>query len=220
MTKRQHRGAARERLVVAAAAELIAERGLANIRVADVAERAGMTPGHVTYYFRSKTELLMRAIRQSEAAFTDRLEAELRAIEDPWQRLDRLVELSAATGPGDPGWVLWFEVWSSAALDPEVARVHEELDGRSRQILEEVIEYGRSRGAFRTDDPPAAAVTLAAVIDGLSIQLTLGAPHLTRPELLRLCAETARANLGPRPAVSRGGGRRAPRPRSGAPAGR
>lgn len=220
MTKRQSRGAAREELLVAAAAELIAERGLADIRVADVAERAGMTPGHVTYYFSSKTELLMRAIRQSEAAYTDRLEAELETVADPWRRLDRLIELSAADRPGDPGWVLWFEVWSSAAVHPEVAQVHAELDGRSREILEGVIEYGRARGAFCTDDTRTAATTLAAVIDGLSIQLTLGAPGMTRPELLRVCAETAQAQLGPRPPVSRAGGRRVQRPRSGARGGR
>ena len=198
--KRQRRGTAREQLVIGAAAQLITERGLASVRVADIAERAGMTPGHVTYYFASKTELLMRAIRQSEQAHTDRLEAEIRSIDDPWRRLARFVELSAAGAPGDPGWVLWFEVWSDAALDTDVARVHEELDSRSRRILEDVIEHGLARGAFRVEDPRAAAAVLAALIDGLSIQLTLGVASLTRPELLTLCDRTARAVLtaGPR----------------------
>ena len=199
MTKRQTRGAAREKLVLEAATELIAERGLANIRVTDVAERAKMSPGHVTYYFPSKTELLMRAIRQSEETFTDQLEEEIQGLADPWQRLSRLIELSAAKGPRDPGWVLWFEVWANAALDPEVAKVHEELDTRSRGILTDVIRYGRDQGVFTTDDPETAAALLAAVIDGVSIQLTLGAPHLDRPELLRLCAEAAQAHLGRRP---------------------
>jgi AcrR family transcriptional regulator len=198
LPKRQSRGAARETLVLAAATELIAERGLANIRVADVAERAHMTPGHVTYYFPSKTELLTRAIRQSEAAFTSQLEAEVGRIEDSWERLTRLIELSAALGPRDPGWVLWFEVWSHAARDPEVARLHEELDARSRGILTAVIEYGCQRGAFATADPQTVAVLLAALIDGLSIQLTLGSSGLDRTELLRLCDEAAQGHLGRR----------------------
>ena len=201
MTKRQTRGAAREQLVLSAAAELIAERGLADIRVTDVAERANMTPGHVTYYFPSKTEMLMRAIRQSEEDFTDQLEEEIGRIEDPWQRLTRLIEMSAADGPRDPGWVLWFEVWSNAALDPDVAKVHEELDARSRAILADVIRYGCERGAFTTDDPDTAASLLAAVIDGVSIQLTLGAQHMDRAHLLRLCDEAAQAHLGRRPPV-------------------
>ena len=200
MTKRQTRGAAREELILTAVTELIAERGLANIRFSDVAERADMSPGHVTYYFPSKSELLMRAIRQSEEAFTDQLELEIHTIEDPWERLSRLVELSASTGPRDPGWVLWFEVWANAALDPDVAKVHEELDARARGILVDVIRYGRDRGAFTTDDPDTAAVLISAAIDGLSIRLTLGASGLDRAELLRLCSDAAQGYLGRRPA--------------------
>jgi AcrR family transcriptional regulator len=196
--KRQGRGADRERLVLAAATELIAERGLANIRVQDVAERANMTPGHVTYYFPSKTELLVRAIRQSEDAYARQLEDEVSGIDDPWQRLTRLVELSAAAGPGDPGWVLWFEVWALAALDPDVARLHAELDGRSRSTLGGVIEYGCQRGAFDTPDPQTAAVLLAALVDGLSIQVTLGSGGLDRARSLRLCDEAAQGLLGRR----------------------
>jgi AcrR family transcriptional regulator len=196
--KRQSRGAAREELVLAAATELIAERGLANIRVADVAERANMSPGHVTYYFPSKTELLMRAIRRSEQAYADQLADEVSRIADPWQRLTRLVELSAAQGPHDPGWVLWFEVWANAATDPEVAALHEELDAQSRTVLTAVIEYGCARGAFVTDDPQTVAVLLAALIDGLSIQLTLGSSGLDRARLLRLCDGAAQGHLGRR----------------------
>ena len=70
MTKRREKSKAREELVVDAAAQAIAERGFANVRVSDVADLAGMSPGHVTYYFPAKTDLLMRAIRQSEEALT------------------------------------------------------------------------------------------------------------------------------------------------------
>ncbi len=197
MTRRREAGRAREELVVGAAAQAIADRGLANVRVADVAERAGMTPGHVTYYFPSKSELLMRAIRRSEESLIELVSEELLAIRDPWRRLERLIELSAATGPGDPGWGLWFEVWSNAALDPEVARVHAELDGRWREILADVIRYGCEQEAFETDDPDAAALLLSATIDGLSIQLSLDAGTLDHAKLLELSGTAARALLAP-----------------------
>nr|WP_272954581.1 TetR family transcriptional regulator C-terminal domain-containing protein [Kribbella sandramycini] len=182
-------------MIVTAAAELITERGLAGIRVADVAERAGVGTGHVSYYFRSKTVLLMRAIQQSEDAFIDRAEATLARIRDPWKQLAKYVELSAADRPHDPGWVLWFEVWSSAALDPEVAALHEELDARSRRILTGLIRAGCEQGAFHTEDPDAAAAVLAAAVDGLSIRLTLGTAGLTVAKVRRLCLTTAHALL-------------------------
>lgn len=197
VSTRRAKGRAREELVVGAAAQAIAELGLANVRVSDVAERAGMSPGHVTYYFPSKIDLLMRAIRQSEESLSDVVAEELMRIRGPWKRLERLIELSAATGPGDHGWLLWFEVWSNAALDPEVALVHDELDGRWRAILSDVIRYGCERGAFATGDPDETARLLAAMIDGLSIQLALGAAGLSRDDLLRFCRTAARALLRP-----------------------
>ena len=196
MTKRQAKGEARERLVIGAAAQLIAERGLANVRIVDIAERAAMSTGHVSYYFPSKSELLMRAIRQSEETFTDLLVDQITTIRDPWARLTRLIELSAATGVADPGWVLWFEVWSNAATDADVAHVHDELDRRAKAILLDVIAYGRDQGAFQTDDPERVALVLAALIDGLSIQLTLGSGGLTRKHLLEVTLAAARTQLG------------------------
>ena len=197
MTKRRPKGKAREELVVGAAARAIAECGLANVRVSDVAERAGMSPGHVTYYFPSKGDLLMRAIRQSEEALCELVAEEIKGVRDPWKRFDRLIELSAASGPGDQGWLLWFGVWSNAALDPDVARVHDELDGRWRAILSDVIRYGCERGSFEAEVPDETAILLSALIDGLSIQLTLGSAVLDREELLHLCRVAARAHLRP-----------------------
>ena len=197
VTRRRAKGQSREDLVVGAAAQAIRELGLSNVRVSDVAERAGMTPGHVTYYFPSKNDLLMRAIRLSEESLTAQVAEEIRRIRDPWKRLDRLISLSAASGPGDPGWILWFQVWLTAANDPDIARVHDELDAAWRAILTDVIRYGCDRGAFETDDPAAVALTLSAVIDGLSIQLTLGSSSLNRAELLQACGTAARLHLRP-----------------------
>jgi AcrR family transcriptional regulator len=197
MTARRTKGKEREELVVEAATQAIVERGLANVRIADIAELAGMTPGHVTYYFPSKIDLLMRAIGASEEALASDVAQKLGRVKDPWKRLDKLVELSAASGRGDPGWVLWFQVWSEAARDMDVARVHDELDARWRGILTDVIRYGVEQGAFATDDPAESALLLSSTIDGLSIHLTVGSPDVSRARLLRLSRAAAEAYLSP-----------------------
>ncbi|MFF2389041.1 TetR/AcrR family transcriptional regulator [Agromyces sp. NPDC058104] len=196
VTDRRAKGRAREELVVEAAAKAIAELGLANVRVSDIAERAGMRPGHITYYFPSKTELLMLAIRQSEEELVEQAEAELGGIVEPWARLERLIELSASNGRGDPGWILWFQVWSDAATDDVVSEVHNELDEGWRQILRDVLEYGRERGAFAFDELDEVSQILSATIDGLSIQLTVGAAGVDHERLLALCMQTCAAFLG------------------------
>ncbi len=194
---RRAKGREREALIVAAAIEVIAERGLPYTRISDVAARAGMTPGHVSYYFPSKNDLLMRAIEESEAGLVDELLATLSRVRDPWRRLDRLVELSVATGPGDPGWVLWFQVWLEGALDDTVARGHDALGARWRAVLGDVVDYGVQRGAFRPVVVDEVADIVSAAVDGLSIQLTLGADGMSRARLLSLVRSTTRALLAP-----------------------
>ncbi len=49
--------------MLAAALEVISERGFADTRIADVAERAGVSPALVIYYFKTKDQLLTEAIR-------------------------------------------------------------------------------------------------------------------------------------------------------------
>jgi AcrR family transcriptional regulator len=195
VTARRAKGQEREALVVEAAAQAIAERGLANVRMADVAEIAGMSVGHVSYYFPSKIELLMRAITANEERHWTAVEARMLRIRDPWKRLDTLLDTAASLGPHDPGWVLWFQLWLESALDADVARGHDELDARWRRILADVIRYGVAQGAFTSTDPDEDALVLSCIVDGLSIQVTLESPVVTRRRMMKLLKASARARL-------------------------
>ena len=73
--------------LLAAAAEVIAERGLAATRIADVAERAGTSSAGVLYWFESRDELLAEALSSAERSFHDELAARLEPLEDPRARL-------------------------------------------------------------------------------------------------------------------------------------
>jgi AcrR family transcriptional regulator len=66
--------------ILAAAAQVIRERGLENARVADVADRAGTSAPSVLYYFASKAELLKEALTSAEERFYEELERELERI--------------------------------------------------------------------------------------------------------------------------------------------
>ena len=48
-----------------AALEVIVERGYAETRIADIAERTGTSPALVIYYFKTRDQLLTEAIRYS-----------------------------------------------------------------------------------------------------------------------------------------------------------
>ncbi|MFF1452363.1 helix-turn-helix domain-containing protein, partial [Streptomyces sp. NPDC058274] len=52
--------------VLAAAMDMIAERGLEKLTMAALGREVGMSSGHLLYYFRSKDELLLRTLEWSE----------------------------------------------------------------------------------------------------------------------------------------------------------
>src|SRR5258708_30037000 len=49
-----------------AALDVISERGLADTRIADIAERIGISSALVIYYFKTKDQLLTEAIKHYE----------------------------------------------------------------------------------------------------------------------------------------------------------
>lgn len=196
MAVRRLKGAERERTVVAAAASLMSEQGLADLRMTDVAERAGMSVGHLTYYFPSKSALLVSAITMSEREFQADVDSALLQQDDPWARFHTLLELAAARGPRDRGWLLWFEVWASAGTDEGVAAAQRELEGWWRQSMRQIVVDGVESGRFTCDDVDGAVAILSALTDGLSVRLTLDGESLTRGQLLEHVTGVAMHLLG------------------------
>ncbi|HKH17414.1 MAG TPA: TetR family transcriptional regulator C-terminal domain-containing protein [Solirubrobacteraceae bacterium] len=185
----------RRESVVRAAIDVIAEKGLGGTRIADIAERAGMSPGHVLYYFDGKSAIFTRALRMIE----DDLRAEARAA---FERLpaaaDRwawLIEQAAPTGPDDVRVLLWIEAWARAPREPDVSAVVIELDRRWVGLLVELVEYGRATGEFRIADAQEFAVRFAALVDGLTLQVVAGSQSLDRERMVDICMRQSVAEL-------------------------
>src|SRR5436190_24314444 len=80
--------------MLAAAAELIAERGFSETRIADVARRVGASPALVIYYFGTKDDLLTEALRYSEERFYVACNDMLDSTPGARDRLENLVRLT------------------------------------------------------------------------------------------------------------------------------
>ncbi len=194
---REELRAKRRGTVLEAALAVIADRGLADTRMRDIAARAGMSPGHLFYYFDSKSDLLVHALRWSEDRLMARAVAELARLSRAADRLVRLVELAAPKGVADAGWVLWLEVWSLAPHDPPLALAEGVLDRRWMQALADVVAEGQAVGEFDRDvDGVAFAQRLSALIDGLGIQVVGGVPGMAERRLREIVLEVAGRELG------------------------
>ena len=180
--------------LLTAAAEVIRERGLEHVRVADVADRAGTSAPSVLYYFASKTALLKDALTTAEERYYEDLARELEKIDSGPERLVKIID--SACGEGDYDAALWMELWARALSDPDLAATRAELDVRWRRAIAEVVRYGQQRGEFGPADPDDVAVLLAALLDGLAVQIALSDIEVTPPRVRELSLRLAGRELG------------------------
>jgi AcrR family transcriptional regulator len=175
-----------------AAAGVIAERGLAATRIADVAQRAGTSPPAVLYWFKSKDELLAEALTVQEERFYAQLTERMDCLESPLDKLRLMLETSA----DEYDWTLWMELWTRALRDSGSNDARSRLDERWRFQFAEVIREGQEAGEFGEADPDDVALVLASLIDGLAVQVTLGDPAVTKERMLARARDIAESLLG------------------------
>jgi AcrR family transcriptional regulator len=192
----------RHQEILEAAAQVITDRGLAETRIQDIAERCGVSPGLILYYFESKDRLLVEALTYANDQSFLRTSRELRRMPAAKDRMDRLIALSV------PGllpeyslldeWALWLEIWVRALRDPEMAKEREMLDRRWVQSIAEVIRYGRQTGEFPNDgvDADDLAMQLGAMVDGLAIQVLLNDTVMTPIRMHDICVDVAKRLVG------------------------
>jgi AcrR family transcriptional regulator len=202
--------------ILEAAAEVIAERGLCETRIADVARRAGTSAALVLYYFESKDRLLTEALTHAEDRFYLETFHELTGHERALDRLLFLIDRSFPARNGESemlgDWQLWFELWSRAVRDPDVAKKREALDRRWRTTIADIVRDGQRSGEFGPVDVESFALRLACLIDGLAIQAILRDPAAGPESVRRAAVEMAGRELGfDHERTAKGDGRRVAR---------
>jgi AcrR family transcriptional regulator len=165
---------------------VIAERGIAATRIADVAERAGTSPPAVLYWFDSKEELLTEALARQEEQFRAQLAERLDGTAAS-HRLAILIDASC----GGSDWSLWMELWTRALHDRDAARTRRELDRRWREEIATTVEAGQREGDFAEADAQEVAAQLAAFLDGVAVQVALGDPEMSVERMSSLVRDMA-----------------------------
>lgn len=163
--------AERREELLRAAVEQIEARGVAAVRIADVASALGVSNALVLYHFSSKERLLAAAFAHAAEGDLAHLRALLGRRTTALRRLRSAVRWYAPTGQAK-GWRLWIEGWAAALREPALQGVTRDLDQRWKAAITEVIEEGVAAGEFHCPDPRSSALRLTALLDGLAVQLT------------------------------------------------
>ena len=189
----------RREQMLRAALDVIAERGYAESRIADVAERAGTSPALVIYYFKTKDQLLTEAIRFSEDSWYEAGTRRMAEIPTAAGKLEELVAMSClpeADSEPNSSWALWLDLWAQAVRHPEVASVRQKFDERWRDLICSLVVAGQEAGEFGPVDPVDFAVLFSALLDGLAVQIALADPAVDVSRAFELAMTFAATQLG------------------------
>jgi len=184
--------------VLEAAVAAICERGLSDTRVSDIADRAGISPGNVMYYFATLEEMLIEALRFANDRFLDQALREAEGRPTARSQLLRLIELGMPSDPAEEPhsqWLLWLDVWARSPRNPTVDLYRRELEGHWMAAYARMVERGQAAGEFRQGDADDFAIRLSALIDGLGKSVVLGDEWMTRGRMLEICEGMIRAEL-------------------------
>jgi AcrR family transcriptional regulator len=198
---RQKQSKDRHQEILEAAARVITDRGLGETRISDIAERCGVSPGLILYYFESKDRLLVEALTYANDKYYLAQARDLRRLSTARERFERLVDLSVPGLLPDferlEEWALWIEIWVRALRDPALAKEAEVLDRRWRQSIAEIIRNGRETGEFPDgSDPEELGVQIGALIDGMAIQVLMNETQVTPQAMKRMCMDVAAKLIG------------------------
>ncbi|MGH7560114.1 MAG: TetR/AcrR family transcriptional regulator [Gemmatimonadales bacterium] len=146
--------------ILTAAISVLADDGLNNWTIEEVAERARCAKGLVNYHYRSKLDLLTRA---ANALRDDRHARRLAALQAPGTAaLDRLWQVLLAEVESG-----WFAAWlAMASAEGPLRQGASGWEGRA-------LAQAASK-ALGVDLPPDSAYLIPGLLDGLELQLLLG----------------------------------------------
>ncbi len=179
------RGSRARAKVLAAAMEVVAEVGPDRVRVQDIAAKAGMSAGHVMYYFGNRDRILVDTLLLGEADLATRRDRRVAAATDVVDAVERLVRLYLPTGPDDVRWRLWAQLVARPPRDEETRRVFGDLVDSWAASLATLLARGVEAGELACDDPSGLAYRTCRLMDGYSLEVLMGIPGRNRAWAVR-----------------------------------
>ncbi|WP_051558855.1 TetR/AcrR family transcriptional regulator [Allorhizobium undicola] len=140
---KQKRSITRFHSILGSAESLIAEHGVVQMKMTDVAAHAGVPVGSVYQFFPEKAAILKALLDQRLLALKQDITNGLMNIrdqQDARQRVVNFIDHAAAMHQTHP---IYRELWAGMSLDPELRslqfRAHDELGGLALRYLEPFI---------------------------------------------------------------------------------
>jgi DNA-binding transcriptional regulator YbjK len=173
----------RRQRIVAAALDVIADRGVSNTTHRRIAAAAGVPLGSVTYYFETLEALLTEAFVQLAEEASDAFRAKLAAATDRDSAREAVIDIISGSVWAEPRTLLLsYELYAFAARHPPVAAIMRRWMNNSRAALERFFDPLTARG-------------LDAFVEGIGIHNSIDLRPLDRAAISDLVARVTNRQL-------------------------
>jgi DNA-binding transcriptional regulator YbjK len=165
----------RRQELVSAAATLVSRKGLAGVRLRDVADAAGLTSGAVLYYYDGLDELFTAAYDRAIERFCRQREHAIAEIADPAKRLATAIRMAIPSGPDDHEIRLLYELEPVAFRDQACAALMSAYIERQVAMYAAILEVGAATKVFDlAHDARTIARNLVSLEDGQGLYVLMG----------------------------------------------
>jgi AcrR family transcriptional regulator len=190
--------AVRREALVDATLRSLREYGHEGTSIRRISRAAGVSIGLINHHFRSKSELVAAAYESMALSLQQAMRA---AAEQPGQAsrtcLSAFFRASFSPEVLEPSvFSVWLVFWSMVMHAPEMRAVHDRTYREYRTMLESMLAALGDEGAAPPFKLRNAAIGLAALLDGLWVELSLSPSTFTAEDAISLCEDWVDALCG------------------------
>jgi AcrR family transcriptional regulator len=182
--------------IVDAMRRSVARRGTAGSTFDHVSREAGVSRGLLHYYFGTKEQLLVEAVRRDCELRLEMLERQLSTAQTADDFIDLMAQNLQETIREDPDFVtLVFELFTLSRRNADIAVEYAGLMRRTREHVARMLAAAQAEGILRLHaEPEAVAEILFSLGDGFALRM-LSEPGRDFTATMRAGIECARALL-------------------------
>jgi len=182
---------ARRRQIVDTAIHTIATQGFSQASLAEIARKAGISKGVISYHFAGKEdlveEILTSLLRQPAEFIKERVGHQATALDQLRAYIEANFEFM---GTHRDNYVALVDLWGRRGNSDAENQFNADAYEPSRHYLAHILEAGRERGEFRHVPVRATASLIQAAIDGVMLQWVFDAASIdldvSRAEVLEM----------------------------------
>lgn len=157
--------------LIRSAYKVMGEKGLSHLSLQDVADEAGVSKAILPYYFESKENLTILAMRWVLARVAQRINEAIDEVDTAEEKVSAMVDAIFVSPESNRRFYLvFFDFLGYAARNDKFADVGATFHEICNGLYAEVIRLGQEEGVFCKGDATEAATVVRALVDGLFTQ--------------------------------------------------